>query len=301
MHHIVLDATRLTALMRCPHLSYLRFEENLQKSEGKSNSIECGSLTHTILEFFYKARIQGKNRSDAIDIGFEAGKEYLVPYKETNKYVTETDHPGLLNTPEESTKKPDRLGWRYVINTLHEYFDFWRNDSFTPIAAETVKSHLLYQDDEMKILWKAKYDLIEDTPGGFLPTDHKTMSQRRDTLSLNNQFMGQSIILASRQVRINKIGWQTSLAPEEKFQRVYIPYSVDRLAEWAQVTVPHYARMLIAYHEASYFPHNYEACEGKYGKCDYYAICESDRANREVIKSTQYKKVKPWDIGNDDA
>jgi len=295
-----MDSQVLTALMKCPAAFNYRFNENLEKNEGKSNSLECGSLTHTILEFFYKARIEGKNRNDAIDIGFEAGKEYLVAYKETNKYVKEKDHLGILNTPEESTKKPDRLGWRYVFATMHEYFDFWRNDSFTPVGVECVKSHLIYKDDEMQILWKAKFDLIEDTPGGFLPTDHKTMSQRRDTLSLNNQFMGQSIIMASRQVRINKIGWQTSLAPEEKFQRVYIPYSVDRLAEWANVTVPHHARMLIAYTEAGHFPFTYN-CEGQYGKCNFYAIDESDRANREVIKQTQYRVGKPWDIGHDDA
>lgn len=286
--------------MKCPEFLNLRFNENLQKKGGKSNSLECGSIAHTILEFFYRARIEGKDRNSSIDIGFEAGKEYLIPYRPNNKYVLEEDHEGVKNTPQESTKKPDRIGWQHVLNTMHEYFDFWRNDTFTPIATECVKQKVLYEDSEMKILIKAKFDLIEDTPGGFLPTDHKTMSQRRDTLSMNNQFMMQSIILASRQVRINKIGWQTSLPAEEKFQRVYIPYSVDRLAEFAQVTVPHYVRMLLAYTEAGYYPQTATSCEGKYGKCDFYSICESDRANRAVMKLSNYVIGKPWDIGNED-
>jgi hypothetical protein len=296
MTNVVFDATLLSSLMSCARLTNMRHNLNFVQKDGKSNSLECGSLVHVILEFYNKALMLGKSRKDAIDDGFAAGIEYRNGYKLTNKFITDEAEGGMKNTPDENEKKPERTGYNFVIKTMQEYFDFYRNDSHTCIAAEEVRSKLIYEDDEMRILWKAKFDLIMDTANGILSKDYKTMKQRRDTLSMSNQFMGHCVLLGSRNVMVDKIGFQTSLKPEEKFTRAIISYSTDRLAEWVNDIVPFYARMYIAYTESGNWPANFTHCENKYGTCPMLRVCESDRSLRDDELKMNFMIGPKWEI-----
>lgn len=298
--NIIFDSQLLTKLMKCPRDFNYTFNLNLQPLGGKSNALECGSIVHTILEFFNKARINGSNRKDAIEIGFAAGMEYIVPYSESNKYILDINHKGTTNTPPESIDKPKkRTGWKYVFNTMEQYFDYWRQENWTPLEVESVKSKKIYEDDEIRIAIKAKYDLIEDSPLGFISTDHKTMSMNRETISLNNQFKIQCVILQSRQVQINKIGWQKTLPANEKFIRQLIPYSVDVLAEMVNDTIPYYARMMIAYIDGEYWPANQYNCDDKFGWCTFKKVCEMDRSMRDEVLRREFEVGTPWDVQND--
>lgn len=297
--YIILDSQVLTALMKCARFYNYTFVENRRDIRGKSNALECGSIAHNVLEYYYKAIIKGMGRASAIEQGFMAGKEYILPYQENNIFITDKDHKGLENTPRESTTKPSRVGYDYVFDTMKQYFDFWRIEHWTPIAVEEVRGKVIYSDDEMDIYYKAKYDLIEMSPQiGDINTDHKTMSMNRDTISLNNQFIGQCAILGTRRVQINKIGWQKSLPSEEKFRRGLVTYTTDRIAEWCNEVVPHYCRMLIAYDEAGYFPPNFTQCEDKFGWCMFKQVCESDRNMRAETLLREYREEKKWDIQN---
>ena len=276
--NVALDATVLSSLMSCARMVDFRFNQNMVRSDGKSNSLECGSLVHTIMEFFNKARIDGKNRADAIDIGYAAGNEYIRGYHEDNIYITEPTEKGMLNTPEEGDSRV--TGWAFVFKTMEEYFDYYKNDSFTVIAAEETRKDIIFEDDDIRILWKAKFDAIIDTVQGFMSTDYKTMKQRRMTQGLNNQFMGQCFLLKSRNMMVDKIGFQKSLKVHEKFERAIISYSADRINEFANDVVPYYARMLAIYNESGVWPPNFTHCENKYGTCDYASVCEHDRNMR---------------------
>lgn len=308
--NIVLDSQVLTSLMKCGRLTDFQFNHNFQPIGGKSNSLECGSIVHTFLEYYYKAIINRVKPDEAKGFGFAAAEMYIkgcpnctdfTPTPEIPKPVCghkPDEFPGVKNTPKDS--EGYKTGWQWVLDTCDQYCIHYRADFWVPLEVEVVKGVVLYEDDEIRILWKAKLDLTADTNQGIYPVDHKTMKQRRDTLSLNNQFMGQCLVMGTRNVFINKIGFQASLKPVDKFIRAPVSYSAARLFEWQSETLPYYAKLLMMYHETGHFPPNYASCENKYGLCPFVRICESDPGMREEELKHGFIIGKAWNPTNDE-
>lgn len=326
--NIVLDATVLSSLMTCGRFADLRFNHHLVPMEGKSNSLEVGSVVHKVLETFYKNKINGFDRTTCINLGLTAGEMYVMgcplctgfiprhPVIQGDEYRADVKHtchnecilkptcnhepneyPGVENTPPDSAGY--RIGWKYALNTCEQYFEYYKNDHWVPLEVEVVKGTILFEDDEIRILWKAKLDLTADTNQGIFPVDHKTMKQRRVTQSLNNQFMGQCLTMKTRNVFINKIGFQTSLKPNEKFERVAIGYTAERLIEWQSEILPYWAYKLIEYNESGYWPPNFSNCETKFGMCQYAEdICSANPDMRAENLRINFKVGPEWNPSN---
>lgn len=291
--NVVLDASVLTSLMSCERLTEFVYIQNLQPITGKGNSLEIGSLLHKMLEVYYRTIRDGFSKQLAIGNGLIAGDQYILEGE---------DGTGLKNTYADNTKHKngsiDKIGYNYVKNTFEQYCDFYKNDFWVPLETEVVKGKVIYEDEEVRLLWKAKLDLIVDTNNGILPVDHKTMRQKRDTLSLNNQFMGQCILMETRSVVINKIGFQQSLKAEEKFTRHVMSYSASRLAEWLGIAA-YYAKYYTSLAEGQYFPPRFSHCDKFFG-CTFKRICESDMNMREELLREYFVVGEPWTIANEE-
>src|SRR5580765_1554366 len=155
--NVILDATVLSTLMSCARLTDFRFNHNFMSLHGKSSSLEMGLIVHVILDNFNKLMIGGKSRAQAIILATEKGEEFA--------------------NAEIKNVSPDDMN--LVFDTMTQYFDYWKNDFWIPLQSEIVKSAVIYEDDEIRIMWKAKIDLIVDTNQGIFSEDHKTMKQRR--------------------------------------------------------------------------------------------------------------------------
>lgn len=282
---IILDSQILSSWMACKRLTDFRFNHNFVPISGKGNAIEAGSIVHEIQKTYYQLKRDGKNRAESIDAALKAGNTY---------WLNET-----VNVPAESVKADKEagihaaIGWDHIQKTMIDYFLFYNNEHWIPILVEQVQGQIIYEDDEIRVLWKAKFDLTVDTNQGIYPVDHKTMSQRRDTLSLNNQFMGQCVLQKSNSMIVNKIGWQTSLKPNEKFIRSVMNYSTDRLKEWVDL-VGFYGKEIINFTEANYFPPNFTHCD-KYSGCMFKEVCSSDRNMREQEIKFKFVVGEPWE------
>lgn len=314
--NVVLDATVLSTLMSCGTLTDFRFNLNLEPLEGKSNSLEVGSVVHKVMEVFNRSIINGVKRQDAIQYGMAAGEMYIHGCKYcTNFQPTDIqqkptcnhqidEYPGITNTPQVPNKSDPyekyKVGWKWALETCEQYFDHYKNDHWIPLEAETTKGKVLYEDDEVRIYWKAKLDSIVDTNQGIFPKDYKTMKQRRDSISLNNQFIGQCLVSDTRQVIIDKIGFQTTVEPKDKFTRVFISYTADRLNEWQGTILPYWTKLMLMYNETGYWPPNFTHCENKYGLCQFKGVCEVDTGMREETLKLNFKVGKKWDVGEED-
>ena len=319
-----MDATLLSSLMSCGRYHDIRFNHRLVSSKGRSNSLEVGSLIHKVLETFYDHQIKGFPRTECIGAGLTAGQLFVLgcpkcmgfepvhqimgPDEETHvcnelcKVKPECGHdvdeyPGVTNTPEQSVKY--EVGWRFALDTCAQYFDFYKNDAFIPLSSEIVKGEILYEDEEIRVLWKAKFDLIIDNSQiGIVSMDHKTFKQRRDKSTLSNQFLGQALLLKARNVIVNKIGLQTTLKIDERLTREVVSFSADRLIEWQQEILPYYAYKYIQYSESEYWPPDYTHCDTMYGPCAYKQVCEADRGMREEVLRLNYIQAPVWDPRN---
>lgn len=312
--NIVLDATLLTNIMKCGRYTELKHDKCFQPISGKSNSLEVGSIIHKFMEVYYRSQMKGISKSQAFGFGISAAELYIQGCKECTGFnrpeagpdgiiITKPtcghqpdEYPGLQNTPPES--EGYAIGWKYALDTCDQYHKFYQSDFWVTVDVECVRSKILYEDDEIRILWKSKLDWIVDTNQGIYPADHKTMKQNSDTLSLNNQFMGQCRMLDTRNVFINKIGLQKTLKSEDKFKRVSISYSAARLMEWQSYILPYWAKQLAAYNEQGHFPPNFNSCKGQYGKCEFCKVCESDPDMREGELRNNFYVGQPWNPQN---
>lgn len=277
--NLIFDATLLSTVMGCGRKADFRHNLNLVAKGGKSVNLEMGSIVHKFLEVYLKSKIAGLTNIQSSGQAEVATREYMQNPEEVRNC---TDEDKLL-----------------ALETCKQYLEYYANDYWIPLAVEEVRQEILYEDDEIRILWKVKYDWIADTNQGIHPVDHKSMKQRRDTLSLNNQFMGQCIVLRTNRIFINKIGFQKTLAPNEKFTRPPIYYSDARLMEWQSETLPYWAKIYLMYHESGHWPPNYTHCENKWGMCEYKDVCEADPILRPDVLANEFVAGKPWDPNNE--
>jgi hypothetical protein len=262
-----------------------------------------------VLEVYYRHMVNGFKREVAIGQGLTAGQLYITGCPHCSDLDNENpacghergEYPGMMNTPEDNQNAVPgvsgaKTGWKWAIKTCEEYFEMYKNDSWIPLFVETVKGEVLYEDDEIRVLWKAKFDLGVDTNQiGICSVDHKTFKQRRDKTTLSNQFIGQCLLLKSRNVIVNKIGLQTSLKITERLTREIVSYSADRLLEWQSEILPYYAYKYVQYAESGYWPPNFTHCDNVYGPCMFKDVCESDRGMREEVLQQGFIKSVRWD------
>lgn len=300
--NVAIDATMFSSIQACGRYFDLRFNNNFVPLYGKSKALEMGSAVHVFLEFYHKSLIQGFSR----DISISAGWAMLRTFLDGCPYCTDfvpneaQPNPFCKHKPDEYPgAKLDDENVAIVKVTIEQYLEHYQNDSWVLLEAEVVKQKLIYSDDEVRILWKSKLDLMVDTPYGVKAVDHKTFAQRRDTTNLNNQFTGQCVVLGNNDMIINKIGFQKSVKPAEKFSRPVMSYSADRLHEWTNEIVPYWVKMYLSWAESGFWPADFKSCETKYGFCEFKEVCEADRGNRASELTRLYKVAKKWSISND--
>jgi hypothetical protein len=272
----------------------LRFNHNLVPIGGMGKPIEMGGMTHRMLEAYYLSKRAGNHPDENLGAAIKIGTLYIEGCAEClagNCTVHKDSFKGLENITIEDAY--------WVLQSMREYHERWKNDSWATLEVEVVKGAVIYEDDNISLMWKAKIDWLVDNLEGIFSVDHKTMSRQNDPLTLNDQFMGQVILTKQNKMFVNKFGFQKSLKPEERFERVAMNYSDARKTEWIK-EVAGYAYDIIDCQRSGQFRHNFTSCLRAYGPCIFRRVCEGEPNDRTRLLTEQFKiNDKVWDITND--
>jgi len=166
--------------------------------------------------------------------------------------------------------------------------------------------------------YAGKIDRIVEHNGLYLVEDHKTTSALGayyfKQFDPSNQMMGYAWLaqkltqLPIAGVRINA---HAVLKASSKFERQTIHFSQDRLEEWAANYNSWIQRIEGALRDLQLslelaegvtrnedllaaFPHNFNACAGKYGQCTYTEVCTFPARIRSKVLEADFE-FSPWD------
>lgn len=278
--NIIFDGSILNEVQLCAARAQFSHELNLRPAEGPATPLEEGDLLHHILENYYNG-IKNKGVELLYDnSSFDAFIEQCVSDGET--YAV---NKNLL--PQEVST---------VIYQFQEYVKHYRMDGLTIKEVERPFIVPVYEDDEITISYTGKIDLIGDAPNfGTSIIDHKKSSRTQVPSSLSNQFTGYSFATGIRMVIVNKIGFQKTLSPEDRFKRYPIFYTDNQIERWKKNTI-WWGLQYAFYIENDTWPENRTSCD-KYAGCIFTPICEaSTQEAREWIMTTRFITGEPWDV-----
>lgn len=199
-----------------------------------------------------------------------------------------------------------------TIRQFVEYAIHFAGDGWMPLEIETSFSKVLYSEPDVlndngevikegiTIVMEGVVDLYADAPHlGKIVVDHKTTKRRETPSDLSNQFMNYSWAMETRNVYVNRIGFQKTLAPSVRFQRISLSYSTPRIQEWRYWTI-YWAKLYQFYLDNGVWPPNWTSCD-KYDGCIYKPVCEAIPEAREDRIAVLYRKGDPWSPHDRDA
>ena len=273
---LVMDSQRLNEIQLCPEKYNLGFVNNLILPQ-KQEFFESGTLMHEMLATYYKVRKyrsrweQNKHDHDKIiAICHRVAKHFLI--KMSLPVETAFEH----------------------LEVFEQYVRHFQHDGWETLAVEQAGVKELYDSEDLRILYEVKIDLVARIQGRIFAVDHKTSRRRQEPTDMSNQFMGYCWFLGIPNLIVNKIGFQTSLKPKDKFNRYVLSYSPERLEEWKDNTV-WWGRRLAFHLQNNSWPKNLTSCD-KWGGCIYQKICQVEPAARPWRISRDYEvRERAWD------
>jgi hypothetical protein len=272
--NIMMDASKYDTFRMCERKYYYRYMLNKHPLET-AKPLDRGTLTHLAAETYYGLLQKGVNYIEAVSAALSAVRSAGM---DTDLEVDE-----ILR----------------VIDVMEEYFDYWRvaDQGFQIVDVEKAFVYLLVETDNWRFYFSGKIDLIvSDNQYTNLPLDHKSYDRSFPVGRMSNQFKNYANALESNYLVVNRIGYQKTLKPHEKFLRVPLSFDSLTIDLWKRnvaAVIEHYVDCIVS----EYWPMNETSCDKFNRKCEYYDVCDSAGQKAADFKlMTLFKDGKPWDV-----
>jgi hypothetical protein len=263
---------------------------NLQPIE-KGEALEKGDLMHKMLEVYYSLNMDVANLGTEVwtkleQAGIKPGKPLETAVEAAYFFSM------LMDLPVELVEE--------TVHQFREYCEYYKYDKWRPRAVEETGIKTLYEDDNLLVKYSFKIDLVAEHGNLIAPFDHKTGSRSKDPTSVSNQFIGYCWGINSNTLVVNKIGFQKTLPPQQRFQRYVKTIDNDRIKEWlrnSEYWVKKLARHVFPENEEDEnWEMNLTSCD-KYSGCPFLDVCESNPAIREFKLERNFKPSEhKWDV-----
>ena len=287
-----LDATILNTFQSCARKAKYSFIDNLRPPD-KEEALERGDLIHKMMEVYYSLQL------DHFDFNTEVWREIIQSgiKAPVNRQIESNRDFAILVGKYFSTKMT--LPTEEVEESIYqfrEYCNYYIHDSWHPLAVEEVGSKVLFESEKYKFIYNFKIDMIAEQGRIIAPFDHKTSKRRSEPSSLSNQFIGYCWAMNMNNLVVNKIGFQKSLTPQQRFNRYILTIDDARKEEWRQNTINQCVKILGS-QESNSWDMNLTSCD-KYSGCIYIPLCETDPESRLYKIERDFKVGDSWDVAS---
>lgn len=274
--NVVFDMSKYDLFRLCEARYNYRHNLNIGLP-GKAPQLDRGSLVHVGMETYYEAL---KNRK---------------PYAEaTNMALSKVREAGVVSTD------LDNEAINRCIDVMEEYFDYWQiaDQSFVINEVERPFMFELYATDDVRLFLAGKIDLVvSDNRYENEPYDHKTYDRTYDVGRMNNQFKCYATALKSNYLTVNKIGFQKTLKPHEKYIRTKLTFDPLILDEWKRNVISVLMNNYLSCVAEQNWPMNETSCEKYNRRCEFYEICDASGLPAKNYKiNSNYIKLDVWDV-----
>lgn len=274
--NIVFDMSKYDLFRLCE--ARFNFRHNLNIGlPGKSEPMERGTVCHVGNEVYYQALKDKKPYADAANMALSKIRQVAVT-------STELDNENIAR----------------IIDVMEEYYDYWRIDDQSMVINEVEQPFMyeLHADEEVRIFLAGKIDLVvSDNRYENEPYDHKTYDRTFMPGRMNNQFKCYAIATKSNYLTVNKIGFQKTLKPHERFIRTRLTFDPVILEEWKENVTGVLLNNYLACVGDGKWPMNETSCEKYNRRCEFYEICDASGLPAKNYKiNANYIKLEPWDV-----
>lgn len=274
--NIVFDMSKYDLFLLCEARFNYRHNLNIGLP-GKNQALDRGQLVHAANEIYYQALKDKKPFAEASNMA-------LSKIREVGVISTDLDND-MINR---------------VIDVMEEYYDYWQiaDQSFVIEAVEQPFLEELYSDDDVRIFVAGKIDLVfSDNRYQNEPLDHKSYDRSYEVGRMSNQFKCYSYVLKNNYLTVNKIGFQKTLKPHQKFIRTKISFDPLIHEEWKQNVITVLMNKYLTCVAENKWPMNETSCEKFNRRCEFYEICDASGLPAKNYKiNANYIKLEPWDV-----
>lgn len=268
---ICFDATELDNFDLCPFRWMMIHHRNIQPKTTPGH-FELGSLVHYFLERYYlQKRDREENQVDLEEV-IEEGRIQSLEYSMNLEEVAQT------------------------IFQFREYVRYYKDESIVPVFIEEPFMVKIFEDECIEVYISGKPDLIfhySNSPN-LCVMDHKRMTKNTAYSPMRNQFLLYTTALNTDTMIVNKVGFQKTLAPKDRFVRTPFIYSDELKNEWKEETIQIAKEMIFAQKNGSYARRR-TSCE-KWSGCFLQRYCCTRPKAREFLIGTEYLIGKTWDV-----
>ena len=277
---IMIDSQELSSFMSCPRKYDYGFNQHLVPVGGMSRGIDRGTIVHNGLLEYWKEMISSGDYQQATRNCIKRAK------KELDKDI-KFDSESKLDT----------------LQTILDFLKHIQSNSWIPLEVEKYFRVKAYEDPKLRlrIYLHGRIDLIvRTTQIPVLPIDFKTESERWFYSQLNNQFRIYATACGTNLVGIQRVGFQKTLEPKDKFKLDLLPFDQDVLDEFRNELLPYWAKQMLLCHEENYYPMNTSSCIKGHFKCQYSdgvnnGICNVSRSVRGQKLNRYFIRGEAWD------